>query len=147
MRKRGYYHTEKTKKKMRLARKRRKLSEKEKHQARTVFTRDKTGKKLAKLKKTLSKALTGKKHPGWKGGRIYRKGGYVSIWIGTRKYAREHRLVMEKHLGRKLKKWEMVHHLNGRRDDNRLVNLKLVVIRNHYGDIVCPHCFKKYAVK
>lgn len=77
----------------------------------------------------------GELSPSWKGGREITHAGYVRLWISRHERVLEHRLVMEQHLGRKLFRHEVVHHINGNNGDNRLANLELTTfgedIRRH----------------
>lgn len=56
--------------------------------------------------------------------------GYVKI-NRDRKLRSEHRVIMEKRIGRKLRPDELVHHLNGNKSDNRISNLKIVSRKEH----------------
>lgn len=47
------------------------------------------------------------------------------------KYIREHRYIMEQHLGRKLERWEHVHHINDDSSDNRIENLEVLSNSDH----------------
>ena len=76
------------------------------------------------------------RRPCWKGGKYTNQGGYVLILCkdhpnNQKGYVFEHRLVMEKHLGRYLTLDEVVHHINGIKNDNRIENLKLYSTSEH----------------
>src|SRR5262245_12081937 len=72
----------------------------------------------------------------WTGGRWKDIKGYVLVYATEHpsahlRYVKEHRLVMEKHLGRYLWPWEDVHHINRNKQDNRIENLQLISHADH----------------
>lgn len=82
---------------------------------------------------------------GWRGGRSLKVDGYVYAYSPDhparsggkcKRQVLEHRLVMEKVLGRYLLPNENVHHINGNRSDNRPENLELWVKKQPLGQRV-----------
>ena len=70
--------------------------------------------------------VTKNRSPLWSGGSYVSKSGYRYVRLGYRgPQFLEHRLVMERHLGRELQNFEHVHHKNGIRSDNSIENLEL----------------------
>lgn len=81
----------------------------------------------------------------WKGGRITQRKGYIEVIMREDNpyyrmanhigYVPEHRLVMAQYLGRCIEKWEIVHHKNRRKSDNRIENLELIESKNAHNII------------
>ena len=69
---------------------------------------------------------------GWVDQRGYR---WLYLTEGGRKVARrEHRVLMERHLGRKLEPWEVVHHKDENPANNDLSNLEVIEFGAHTGE-------------
>ena len=75
-------------------------------------------------KQKIGQAEQGEKNSNWKGGRFKDAGGYILLksrnhpFADNQGYVREHRLVVEKQIGRYLTPEEVSHH-RGAKDDNR----------------------------
>lgn len=170
-RKKGWHHREETKRRLSELKMGKKLSEEHKgkisiankgkklsREHREKLSMARKGMKFSKkTKERISKAKTGQnlaeKHHNWIGHTI--KSGYRQIYSpdhpNTTKdnYVAEHRLIMEKHLGRYLNKNEIIHHVDGNRLNNKLENLVLtdnsshmkdhITLRYKYRDLKCEN--------
>lgn len=105
-----------------------------KDKTREIISQKTKGKKVSietRLKISQSRKLKGVGH------KKNTNDGYIRIYCPTHPkstsdgYVFEHRLIMEKHIGRYLRDDEVVHHINHVRNDNRLENLELMTFKEH----------------
>lgn len=77
------------------------------------------------------KGMAMERNPRWRGGRIVDQDGYILVKApdhpncDRHRYVREHRLVMEQVLGRFLTPDEVVHHIDGDKQNNHPDNLQV----------------------
>ena len=79
---------------------------------------------------------SGEKHHMWKGGTEITVDGYRVIYAPKHPMAhkgkyQEHRIIMEKHIGRYLTRNEIVHHKDGNKLNNKIENLEIMTRAEH----------------
>jgi len=92
--------------------------------------------------RNLSESRTGELSNQWKGGRRKIAQGYILVHAPFHHramktgYVFEHILIAEQKYGRPLEKMEIVHHLNGIKDDNRPENLVVLNKSDHHALLI-----------
>lgn len=99
-------------------------------------------------------SILGSKNPRWKGGKTIAHDGRVLVYSPNHpnpskgRYVYRYRLVMEQHIGRFLKRGEVVHHKNHIVNDDRIENLQIMreVEHNqlHAKELRCVGWSRKY---
>lgn len=97
----------------------------------SVLKLNKTGVKFCSIKCKGIAMSNGLTQYGFKDeGSIINSNSYKRIQV-NKKRVKEHRYIMEQHLGRILSSNEMIHHINGNPKDNRIENLMIVTNKEH----------------
>jgi len=94
---------------------------------------------------------SGDKASNWKGGKILRSGYFYILKpehpnSGKQGYIAEHRLIMEKHLGRFLTKEEVVHHIDHNITNNKIENLELCESHGKHTKLYHPEIAMKASI-
>lgn len=89
-------------------------------------------------KDNISKAKKGKGY-----GVTRKKNGYIEITMGPNKFRNVHDVLMEIHIGRKLRPHECVHHVDHNRTNNNLSNLQLMTRSEHARLHALENCKKR----